>query len=206
MVATDPEWFWSRVAVGDGCWIWNGKKDRGGYGYPRSGDGEKCVLAHRISYSFVNGPIPAGLHILHRCDVSACVRPSHLFVGTAADNKSDSAAKGRHAHLRGEDNGHRKINDWIARRIRTEVGEGGAQRSVARRHGLSKSQVSRIVNGTAWAHVRDEDRPAALTAKDALDIRGLVAGGKTPSEVALRYGIALHRTREILSAVVGGCP
>jgi hypothetical protein len=33
--------------------------------------------------------------VLHRCDVKACVRPDHLFLGNQSDNLSDAALKGR---------------------------------------------------------------------------------------------------------------
>lgn len=41
------------------------------------------------------GSIPAGLKVLHRCDNTACINPSHLFVGTQRDNVDDMVSKGR---------------------------------------------------------------------------------------------------------------
>jgi hypothetical protein len=43
-----------------------------------------------------NGPIPAGLCVLHRCDVRPCINPDHLFLGTQKDNMADMAAKMGH--------------------------------------------------------------------------------------------------------------
>jgi hypothetical protein len=51
--------------------------------------------AHVVSYEIHNGRVPAGLRVLHRCDVGMCVNPSHLFIGTAKDNTADMIAKGR---------------------------------------------------------------------------------------------------------------
>jgi hypothetical protein len=52
-------------------------------------------LAHRMSWEMHFGPIPEGMLVLHHCDVRRCVRPDHLFLGTARDNTRDMIAKGR---------------------------------------------------------------------------------------------------------------
>jgi hypothetical protein len=53
------------------------------------------VRAHRFAWIEANGPVPAGLHVLHTCDNPLCVRPSHLWLGTQAENLADMTAKGR---------------------------------------------------------------------------------------------------------------
>lgn len=75
------------------CWIWTRGRSSGGYGVVgRAGDDRK---AHRMAWRREYGEIPAGMHVLHRCDNPPCVRPSHLFLGTQADNNKDRDAKGR---------------------------------------------------------------------------------------------------------------
>lgn len=90
---TTEERFWARVDRGDGCWEWRGCKKRNGYGWV--GVRKEQWVAHRLAWTFVNGPIPTGLHVCHRCDNPSCVRPDHLFIGSHADNMADMKAKGR---------------------------------------------------------------------------------------------------------------
>jgi hypothetical protein len=82
--------FWSLVNKSEtGCWLWTAARSKSGYG---SFAGRR---AHRVAHEFALGPIPPGLHVLHTCDVPACVRPDHLWLGTHADNMADKVAKGR---------------------------------------------------------------------------------------------------------------
>jgi hypothetical protein len=74
------------------CWVWTPRPAR--YGHVEV-DGE-THLVHRLSWQMANGQIPDDKpYVLHRCDNMSCVRPSHLFVGTAEDNTRDMLAKGR---------------------------------------------------------------------------------------------------------------
>lgn len=79
------------------CKLWQGHKDDR---YGRRTISGKQFGAHRLAWEEAYGPIPAGLHVLHFCDVRNCVCSQHLFLGTNADNTADKVAKGRQA--RGE--------------------------------------------------------------------------------------------------------
>ncbi len=82
-----------------GCWLWVGAYHKTGYGLISSDADErkrrKNILTHRAVWTVVNGDIPDGLFVLHRCDNPPCVNPSHLFLGTQRDNIADMHAKGR---------------------------------------------------------------------------------------------------------------
>lgn len=54
------------------------------------------LAAHRAAYAAWVGPVPAGLMVCHHCDRPRCIRPEHLFLGTASTNQRDRFAKGRY--------------------------------------------------------------------------------------------------------------
>ena len=77
-----------------GCWLWTGAAVPKGYGtFNIEG---KFHRAPRVSWTLFRGDIPAGLLVLHHCDLPLCVNPEHLFLGTNADNQLDSIRKNRH--------------------------------------------------------------------------------------------------------------
>lgn len=70
--------YWAKVSKeGDGeCWRWTGAIQGAGYGVYWVG--KKCKLAHRLAYTALVGPIPAGLVLDHLCRNRWCVNPAHL--------------------------------------------------------------------------------------------------------------------------------
>lgn len=84
--------FWVKVEKSAGCWLWRGARGPRGYGHFKI---QQIERAHRVAFAIANGPIPADMFVLHRCDVPTCVNPAHLFLGTQADNMADRDRKGR---------------------------------------------------------------------------------------------------------------
>lgn len=100
--------FWKKVKVAgdDDCWLWQGNTNCTGHGsFHGKLDGRNFRIASRYSWHLHNGPIPMGprgrtLSVCHKCDVPACVNPSHLFLGTQSDNLRDCRDKGRQGQWR----------------------------------------------------------------------------------------------------------
>ena len=134
------------------CLIWQRSKHNDGYGKVRYKG--KMRRAHRVAYELANGPIPDGLHCLHKCDTPACVNVSHLFLGTDLDNVQDMDAKGRRVSLPGSENGQSKLNESHVLEIRHRYACGGvSQCDIAREFGIARSIVSYIVNRKRWTHI-----------------------------------------------------
>ncbi|TFC59422.1 MULTISPECIES: HNH endonuclease [unclassified Cryobacterium] len=129
------------------CWEWNGRRTGLGYGRTsghRASGGPGTVFAHRNAYEAWVGPIPAGLVVRHRCDNPPCINPTHLLVGTSADNTADSVARQRRAN--GERSPQHRLTDDQVSEIRAKHAAGGVtQRALARDYDISVSQMSNII-------------------------------------------------------------
>lgn len=158
------ERFWPKVRKTRSCWLWTAACDRSGYG-KISLTTSRPVRAHRVAYELLVGPIPPGMFVLHHCDNPACVRPSHLFLGTQLDNVLDAKAKGRtaigdrngsrthpEALVRGEDHGIARLTDAKVRFIRGNWPRLSMTK-LARKCGVAVSTISNVVNRVRWTHI-----------------------------------------------------
>ncbi len=155
-----------------GCWVWNGKKDRDGYGcVKREGI---SISTHRLFYKVYKGSIPEGMLVLHTCDNPSCVNPKHLYVGTQLDNERDKTIRGR-----------RPPSPSITHPEKLPRGE--------KHHRFGKGMPSNIAEKLLKANL---GRPLTISHKEALssinlklvtDIRN--ASG-TQLEIATRFGVS----------------
>lgn len=160
--------FWLRVDKSGDCWIWIGPKT--GHGYGQFQSNKKRYKAHRYAWELENGPIPIGLEACHRCDNPACVRPSHIFLATHAENMRDCSRKGRNGmqrypersslrnvdtrvQVRGEQQGNAKLTADKVRAIRQMRADGVMTSVIAANMGIATSTVQRIVRRADWKHV-----------------------------------------------------
>ena len=131
------------------CWSWTGAHSNG-YGQIDK------IPAHVVSFEIHVGPVPAGLHVCHKCDNPDCVRPDHLFLGTPKQNTQDMIAKGRRAPLRppifrGEAHPNARLSDDQVAEMRSLFADGWNQRQLAAKFHCSKSTAWRLCHGTSRA-------------------------------------------------------
>ena len=88
--ASLPEQLRDPIQATETCWLWRGHVKPTGYGqfYGQP--------AHRRVYEAIIGPIPAGLHLDHLCEVLVCVNPAHLEPVTHRENMRRRNAKVTH--------------------------------------------------------------------------------------------------------------
>lgn len=136
----------------NGCWNWVGAKAGNGYGniVNKTYKG----YAHRLFYKLYKGEIPKGMYICHTCDNRSCVNPEHLFLGTPDDNTQDMMRKGRANPPSGERMATSKLTTEKVLAIKKEYKSGNyTQNFLANIYGVSKSNISLIVNEKKWKHL-----------------------------------------------------
>lgn len=178
------------------CLLWDGPTDVHGYGRGQ---------VHRIAFQLINGRIPPGLLAMHLCDLyyepgdvtyRRCFEPSHLAIGTHADNMAQMVITGRSAS--GPRSGAMIQPERVAR--------GSRHRSVT-----DPASVRRGPFATYWTNVtvREafrsklgvEHPSAKLTPDKVREIRRLRAAEHTTiSELSRRFGVGRPSIRNILES------
>ncbi|MWL91235.1 HNH endonuclease [Cupriavidus sp. SW-Y-13] len=71
--------FWTKVELKnvDSCWEWQGARFGPGYGQIMIG---RPLLAHRVAYLDIVGPIPGRRTIRLECGNRLCCNPAHMVV------------------------------------------------------------------------------------------------------------------------------
>lgn len=175
--------FWDKVAICQHgtdctlcCWPWHGNMVRayGKMSVPKAlrPNTNKEQRATRVCWFLVHGVWPGDMHVLHTCDNPPCVQPAHLWLGTIDDNQKDSMRKGRRpigdahglrkhpeARRRGEENAYAKLTAAEVYAIRGYAKRGYPPAQLAAVYRVSAGNISAIIRGNSWAHLREEEAP-----------------------------------------------
>ena len=148
---TRAEWLKARCAqpFGTECVEWPHCKDAHGYG--RIGWQGETTRVHKLAWTFVNGEVPQGMHLLHLpvvCHNPSCFNPNHLRLGTHAENVRDRVADG--TSNRGERSGTSVLSENDVLIIRDDE---RSARIIAKEFGISRGHVTAIRRRERWSHI-----------------------------------------------------
>jgi hypothetical protein len=185
------------IVTPDGCFEWQGGKSTNGYGAISIGGGNAST--HRVAFTVFRAPIPPGKMVCHRCDNRICCNPAHLFLGTAKDNITDCVQKKRNSC--GTRQGSAKLTDDEVVSIRQRYSAGQTQSVLAREFGISQGHMTKVINGTLWAHlghaVPRRNKPRA-TAEQVDWIRSMARDGMSQREIAGAVGLNQNTISRVL--------
>jgi hypothetical protein len=160
------ERFWEKVHIPKdpelSCWLWTGGKFGAGYGaIMRGSEHDGVIGAHVLSWILHFGSVPRGLFVCHLCDKNypwgdktykLCVRPDHLWVGTASQNNSDMAQKMRSSF--GFHHHKVKLNALSVLTIRRDHDFGKSVPVLMMEHRVSEGAIRKAISGENWGWLK----------------------------------------------------
>ena len=134
-----------------GCYNWIAAKTNDGYGTFKD---HKQYRAHRWIYQYLNGPIPKGLVVRHKCHNPSCVNPEHLELGTQQDNIDDRDKARRTA--RGEKHPQSILTEQdviLIKKFFKRHNERGVGTFLSRWFNVCQASICEIKMGNLWSYI-----------------------------------------------------
>jgi hypothetical protein len=144
-----PERFWAKVEVRgpNECWPWTGMSRTYGYGSILISGERGKTTSNRAAWELSVGPIPHGMVVRHNCHNRECCNPSHLMLGTRADNVEDMWAREE-----GAPKGNARLTESQVLEIRTSA---KSRAILASEYGVCRAHVKAIQLRRAWRKIGD---------------------------------------------------
>lgn len=136
------------------CWIWHGYND-GRYG--RFSINRRYYLAHRAMYELMYEEINNSLlYVCHKCDVTLCVNPFHLYLGTHKDNVKDMVDRLR--YTKGSDSHLSILTDEEVIEIldRIQNKEFGYITEILEEYPVTRHAIQHILRRESWKHITNK--------------------------------------------------
>ena len=121
---------------------WGGQRD----------GARKRMTAHRAVWTLANGPIPAGMIVLHSCDEPRCRNLAHLSLGTYAQNSAEAIARLRFSlvRARGTDIPGAVLTPGLVAEARRRARGGESIRSMSKDFSVGHTTLLSAVRGFTW--------------------------------------------------------
>lgn len=107
----------------------------------------KSRRAHRALWELVNGEIPKGMLILHKCGVPSCCNLNHLYLGTPKQNMLDRTYGNEYV---------KRITAEVAYEIKRKLKEGFTPTQLAKEYKTSRQSISDMKFGRIWKFDKEE--------------------------------------------------
>lgn len=135
-----------------GCWYCIDRKP-GTHGYTPIRIDNKKVRLHRLVLNITSIAVEGidTSHTLHSCDNRSCINPKHLRWGTQKDNSQDMVERERFSVCLGTNNHNSKLTLEMVYQIKeTPRTRHTSNIKLAKKYGVSESQIGNIRNGKQW--------------------------------------------------------